>query len=203
MASGSIYERLGEAIGYGLAAVVLGPKAALERRARRAIRHALLDWCAPLDPVKLVAPRGVLRRGVTLATAMGPMAAEVTVDVHDKQAKLVASTPQLPPMVAVTVTTMLTRRVLADWEDLPTKTNGRLVALTKTLDEVTCDALIEHVAAGPLGRLAPLDVVIRPSEIEVVFAAPSVDAEWSDVGKGVTLLSTWLAERWPGSYRSW
>lgn len=63
----SYWVSLGERVGYGLALVVLGPAAALERRARLAMRAALLDFCSELQPLKLIAPKGKVRRSVARA----------------------------------------------------------------------------------------------------------------------------------------
>lgn len=84
----SLWERFGEHIGYGLAAVVLGPHAAFERRARRAMRAAMVTWCAPLRPEKLDAPRGKLRRRAELPAPGGSLAIDVVLDLARREARI-------------------------------------------------------------------------------------------------------------------
>ena len=208
----SIWERIGEGIGYGLAAVVLGPQVAIERRQRRTMRSAFREWSASLGATSLVPPRSGERRcAVMLPTSADAIAAEVTLDPYGRTAALAATPPQLPALVDVIVSVIAGAR-----PTLMQVTTGRsvmgkplvashdpLYAFSETLDEATCQALIDAMASGPFGHgFHATRIDIRHDGIDVALPAPTSVAEWQALTAGIVALSRWLAEKWPVSYRT-
>lgn len=191
----SVWERFGEHIGYGLAAVVLGPQAALERRARRAMRAAMIAFCEPLGPVKLEAPRGILRRRAELRADRGPVALELELDLRKRSAHASLVLERLPNYVAATIT--------KDASTLdPHAAPGPLSVASASLDAAVARALRDVVAAGPLQRVESFSITISPERLEILAVAPKTREEWDALGEGALAIVAWLSGRWPASYRS-
>jgi hypothetical protein len=200
----SIWEQLAERVGYGLGALIYGPGWLVERRARRVARDALLGWCDGLATTKLVAPRGWLKRTVSLPTQVGePITIEVDLDLAYRRATVVAVVQALPSYAAARVS-----RALGLIRDVrmrlgkPLAMSANVRVDSETLDADAGQALLETVANGPLARLEAFDLDIRSEQIELRIVAPSAMEEWSSVGAGLVAIVTWLAKRWPSSYRS-
>ena len=58
----SFWESVGEKIGYGIAAVLYGPRVAIEQRHQRTIRRAFAAWLADEQYTKQIAEPGRVRR---------------------------------------------------------------------------------------------------------------------------------------------
>jgi hypothetical protein len=58
----SFWEAVGEKVGYGLAAIIYGPRVALEQRHKRTIRRAFAAWLGDEKFTKQVAEAGRVRR---------------------------------------------------------------------------------------------------------------------------------------------
>ena len=56
------WEAVGEKLGYGIAAVIYGPRVAIEQRHERTIRRAFAAWLGDEQYTKQVAERGRVRR---------------------------------------------------------------------------------------------------------------------------------------------
>jgi hypothetical protein len=204
--SASVFERFGEAVGYGLAVVILGPHAALERRARRAMRAAMVEWCRDLQPVKLEGQPGIFRRTAALPGTPGtggPLSAELELDVNEKRARVGVAIERLPAYVKASIGKaasalhpMLKRR-----RGPPRATAGGFRLDSQTLDDEVANALVAVVAAGALERLEHVEVALSPERIELLTIAPTTREEWTAIGDGVVALASWLGTRWPSSYR--
>jgi len=198
----SFWESLGERVGYGLAAVVLGPVVARERRARRAMRSALLEFCRPLQPLRLLAPPGVLRRSVQLPVATGSSALEIVMDLESRRVRITASIERLPSYVEARIAKSLSslhdeRLRLSEAR----AGSGAFRVWTESLDVDVAKALVESVAGGPLERLAAVEVELSAERLDVLAVAPQSDEGWQAIGDGLTGLAAWLAAKWPASYR--
>lgn len=180
----SFWERVGQGIGYGLAALVLGPPAAISRSERRKIRRAFVAWCDEQSAVKLEGRRNVLRRSITMTSALGAMPAEVELDSFARRATLRVTIPPLPAWVRAQVAC-----------------ESGVTVESESLDREAQRALRDFVAAGPLGALRVLDVDIASERLEVLAIAVTTLDAWRAMGRGVVALADWLAERWPLGYR--
>jgi len=180
----SFWERVGEGIGYGLAALVLGPAAAISRSERRRVRHAFNAWCDEQSAVKLEAPRGVMRRAITMKSSIGAMPAEVRLDLFARRALIRVAIQPLPPWVRARVECEHAVRVVSD-----------------TLDLAAQRELGNFVARGPLGELRVVHVDVASEAIEVYAIALTTLAAWRSVGGGIVTLADWLVEKWPVGYR--
>lgn len=58
----SFWLRVGETVGYGIAAMLLGPKVAIEQRRRRTARRAFATWLGDEVYTKQIAEPGRVRR---------------------------------------------------------------------------------------------------------------------------------------------
>ena len=198
----SLWEELGERIGYALAAVVLGPAVALERRGRREMRAALREWSASLAPTDLVAKeRGVLRRNVRLPTTRDPIVADVTLDPFARRATLRATTQMLPGYVRCTVARAPSRLDGVE-PNLPALASAGEVRLdSETLDPETGTALVSALAATA-SRIDAFEIELRSERTTIRFLAPAHRDGWRAVEDMTRALSAWLAEKWPASYRT-
>lgn len=204
-----MFERFGEHLGYGLAALVLGPRAALERRARRAMRAAMLDYCRDLHPLKLDAPRGSIRRSAQVPTPVGSLSVELEVDLDARKAWASAPLERLPSYVSARVTkspSSLGDTAERGAKAFPGDGEARAIARafrleTASLDDGAAAALVEAVASGPLDDLDALELILSPEHVKLLFMAPATRESWATVGAGVTSLVSWLGVRWPPSYR--
>jgi hypothetical protein len=199
------WERLGERIGYGLAAIVLGPAAALERRTRRSIRRAMLDYVRDLEPMKLESRRGLLGRNVSLRAAAGAtLPAEIEVDLEGRRARVVVQFERLPAFVDACIS-----RDVRELDELPHRPTGWVVATTPTnvrldsdtLDGPAAEALVAAIAAGPLSSTDAFELTISPDRMTLITRAPITRAGWTSIGEGVIAAVAWLIARWPSSYR--
>lgn len=195
----SVWERFGEAIGYGLAAVVLGPHAAAKRRTRRMLRAAFRSWSDAHDPVAMVGGAGTVRRRVTLPARLGPVPLEAEVDPYRSTGKLVIAT-QLPPHAQVLVSRLPASQRLQD--ESATATLSDTQAFSNTLDADVCRAVLELIHRGPLGALETFEIDVSPDHVDVAFAAPRTAEDWRLLSTGALALVSWLDEKWPPGYRS-
>ncbi|HEY1958987.1 MAG TPA: hypothetical protein VGH28_25415 [Polyangiaceae bacterium] len=180
----SFWESLGEGIGYGLAALVLGPPAAISRGERRRIRLAFNAWCEEQSAVRLEGSRGVHRRSIRFRSAIGTTPAEVTLDLFSRRASIHVGIPPLPAWVRARVECEHAVRVTSD-----------------TLDLAAQRELGDFVAAGPLGELRVVRVDVASERLEVFAIAVTTLDAWRAMGRGVVALADWLADRWPVGYR--
>jgi hypothetical protein len=194
----SVWERVGEAVGYGLAAVVLGPHAAAKRRTRRMLRAAFRGWSDAHHPVAMLSGDGTLRRRVTLAGTMGPLPVEAEVDPYMNTAKLVVAA-QLPPLAQVSISRWPASR---RQDESASATMDGTQAFSKTLPADVCRALLELIHRGPIGALETFDIDVSPDHVEVAIAAPHTADDWRLASTGALALVTWLDEKWPPGYRS-
>jgi hypothetical protein len=200
--SGSAWETLGEKVGYGLAAIVLGPHAALERRARRTIRLAMVGWAEAHQPVKREAPRGALRRSVTLRAGSEPIDVDLDLDLAERRATLAFAIARLPSYVDVTVDNDAGRVRNMKLRRLPPRAASGAFRLDgDALDVPTAQALVEAVSSGPFGNLEAIEIELTPERVTVFTLAPSSQEGWSAIGDGIAHLVGWLIDRWPPSYR--
>jgi len=181
----SFWERVGEALGYGIAAVVLGPPAAISRSERRRVRRSFVAWCDEHAAVELAGSRGVTRRAITLDAKLGGLPARAELDVLARRARIEVRIAPLPSFVRATVIR-----------------DGALRVESDSLDPASIQALRDRVASGKLGELRALAVGIASEELVVVAIAMTTLEAWRGIGEGVVELAEWLAERWPASYRS-
>lgn len=178
-------ERLGEVLGYLLAAVALGPPAALARSERRKVRQSFLAWCDEHGGLRLDAGRGITRRAIALPTKFGALSARVELDAYARRARVEAAIAPLPSFVRATFVR-----------------DGGLRVESDALDATSLSALREHVVSGKLGELRALAVGVASEELVVVAIAMTTLEAWQAIGQGVVELAEWLAARWPASYRS-
>jgi hypothetical protein len=198
----SYWERVGEAVGYSLAVVLIGPVAALQRQARRRMVYAAIGFCRRHAPIELAAPKGVVRRAIRLATPGGPIPVEMELRPFEGSASLVVTIPALPGNVHATVRRHPSglrgardRRTEALAED------GSVRIEAATLDVETARALVAAISAGPLGALPSFELEIRREQLDLVVAPPATTEAWVAIGEGIVLLVAWLTARWPSSYR--
>jgi hypothetical protein len=198
----SYWERLGEGVGYGLAAIVLGPAAALERRARRAMRGALVDFCSERQPVRLSAPRGALRRRVRLAErGAAPLAIEIELELASRTARLRADLDRMPGYVEARVARSLgSLRPDERWQVPSLASAGAFSIWSDNLPRGDATALVELVA-GAMATIDAVDILLAPESLEVLAVAPQTIEGWTALGDGVSALAIWLSARWPTSYR--
>ena len=180
----SFWERVGEGIGYGLAALVLGPPAAISRSERRRIRRAFVAWCDAHDATKIEAPRGVARRAIALPTKLGKLPVRAELDVNARRARIEATIAPLPTFVRAAVIR-----------------DGALRVESDVLDPASRAALRDRIAAGKLGDLHALAIGVASEELVVVAIALTTPEAWRALGDGVVDLAEWLAEKWPVGYR--
>lgn len=180
----AFWVRVGEAIGYGLAAVVLGPSEAISRRERRRIRQTFLAWCDERGSVRHEAARGMLRRTITLTTPTGTMPAEVELDPFARRARILAVIAPLPSWVRASARRDETLQVMSD-----------------SLDPASLRALRDSVLASPLGELRVIQIDLESERLEVLVIAMTTIEAWRAIGDGVVALTDWVSTRWPVGYR--
>lgn len=184
MSRRSFWESFGEAIGYGLAALVLGPAAAISRSERRRVRRSFVAWCDEHGAEKREGSRGVLRRAIALDTKTGKTPADVELHAFERRALFDVAIPPLPNWVRAKIV----------WE------NGVKVE-SETLDAPGRRALEEHVARSSLGELRVVWIGVTSERLEVVVIAVTTVEAWRSIGEAVVALADWLVERWPVGYR--
>jgi len=181
----SYWEMLGERVGYGLAAVVLGPVAALERRTRRTMRAAMLDSFEDLRPLRLERRRGTIRRNVQLPTGAGATSIDIDLDLHTHKTKLTLRLERLPSYVEARI-----------------QKHGSEFRLTTTsLDDDANHALVAMLTNGSLAGLDAIEIALSPEEVVIHITAPTTSEEWATIRAGLVDMVSWLAARWPASYR--
>jgi hypothetical protein len=199
----SYWWRQGERLGHALAYVLFGPAVALEMRARRRARQAVLGYCATLESADLGGPRRRIHRSVQLPARGRALSVELDVDVIRRRASFIAVIDPLPGYVQATV-----RR--APWRLTGTKMRlGKALALqdgvrvdSANLNVPMAEALLDAVAAGPLGRVEAFELSVGRECLELTVLAPSTVSEWQGLGEGLVLIEAWLGERWRAGYRS-
>ena len=198
----SVWERLGESVGYALATVLLGPAAALQRQARRRMVYAAIGFCRRHEPTELDAPKGVVRRGIRLATPGGPIPVEIELRPFEDRAALLVTIPALPASVQATVGRHATalHGVRGRLPEALAQ-DGTLRIHSTALDAATATALLAALAKGPLGALPAFELEIRREKLDLLVAAPPSTEAWTALGDGIVDLAAWLAARWPSSYR--
>lgn len=90
--------RIGEAVGYGAAALILGPRAALQRRHLRTIRRAFAYWLSDEQYTKQVATHGRVRRLVERTDDELAFLLECELQPGDDLATIVIQLEKLPGM---------------------------------------------------------------------------------------------------------
>jgi hypothetical protein len=199
----SYWEQLGESMGYGLAAIVLGPAAALERRTRRAMRGGLVDFCSERQPVRLQAPRGTLRRSVRLATrGAAPLALEVELELSSRTARLRADLERMPGYVEARVARSRSSLHPDASQRLatPLSSSGEFSLWSDSLPLADATALVE-IAARATAAIEAVEIRLSPESLEVLAVAPQRAEGWIVLGDGVSALASWLSARWQTSYR--
>jgi hypothetical protein len=198
----SFWERVGETIGYGLAALVLGPPAAISRAERRRIRRAFVTWCDELSPVTLETGRSGIRRAIYFETAIGRLPATAELRVFALRAQVEAAIQPLPTWVAANVSRDLSmlRRVRMRWGE-PLASEGSLRVDSTTLDVDSARALAARVSASKLGELRAVDVEVASERLRVTVVAMTTVEAWRAIGEGIVEVANWLVERWPVGYR--
>jgi hypothetical protein len=200
--SGSAWETLGEKVGFGLAAIVLGPHAALERRARRSLRLAMVGWAEAHQQVKREAPRGALRRSVTLRAGGEPIDVDLELELAERRTSLAFAIARLPGYVDVTVDKDAGRVRNMKLRRLPPRAAAGAFRLDgDELDLPTAQALVEAIASGPFGHLEAIEIALTPERVTIATLAPSSREGWTSIGEGIAHLVGWLVDRWPPSYR--
>jgi hypothetical protein len=198
----SFWERVGETLGYGVAAIVLGPIDAITRHERRAMRKSFVAWTRAWNPVPMTSSKvGFLRRSLTFVTRAGDVPAIAELDVFARRARIVASIGVLPSWVDVT----LGRGSLVDVHTprgTPLAIAGSLRAESNTLDVESARALLANVERGGLGALTDVEIEVRTKELTVRTIAMTTEAAWRAIGDAIVSLAELLAEKWPPSYRS-
>lgn len=198
----SYWVKLGERIGYGLAVVVLGPGAALERSARRAMRAALLDFCGELQPLKLIAPKGKVRRSAQLPVVAGSLALEIELDLRSRRVQITVPIERLPTYVEARIAFALPLLYEDRRLRLPTPRafSGTFCVWTESLADDVAKALVEAVA-GSAAPLHAIEITLSAERIEVLAIAPQSSQEWTAIGDRLVRLAASIATLWPASYR--
>jgi hypothetical protein len=88
------------------------------------------------------------------------------------------------------------------WQRMGERMGYALRIDSDTLDVATARELLDAVAHTKLGRLRALDLSLGRQRLELRMVSPATTDEWLDVEAGLVAVSTWLARRWPSSYRS-
>ncbi len=180
----SLWQRLGQGVGYALAAVILGPPAAIARRERRALRSAFKEWCEELGAVRLEA-RGVMSRAGNLPASAGSLPFSVVLDAFAKRAVLDVATGTLPPNARATIM----------------KDAAGIRVTSDTLDLSATDALARDVAQTGLARLESFVIDIDGERVVLQINAPTTHAEWRAIGLATAQFTEAVVRTWEKSYR--
>ncbi len=182
----SLAEYLAEKVGYALAAVILGPPAAMARRERRAMRTALDSWCEEVGAIRVEAARRERRYSGKLEGAAGSFPFEVTLDAFHTLAVLDVAIEKLPPQADVTIS----------------KPRGREVSATSSmLDASITSALVAEIAGTPIGARDSFSLALDGERIVLHVSAPHEAAEWKAIGDATVAFAESCARRWGSSYR--
>jgi hypothetical protein len=198
----SIWERLAERVGYGLGFMMYGPSAALEHRARRRMRTTMLDFWREAQPIKLGAPRPLVRRAVTLESDAGPLSGQVELDLATRRVTLALPLERLPSYVDARVgKSLATLSAMLLQMGEPLATSGAFRIDSTTLDREAAEALVQAVADGPLDRLEAVEIRVKSDTCEIFAVAPILSEEWAAIRDGSVGVVQWLRARWRSSYR--
>jgi hypothetical protein len=201
----SLAERFGERVGYFLAFVVLGPHAAIERRARRRMRRAMLAWCEQFEPRMVAAPNDTLRRAVVVTSDDAPpLSLDVDLEPFASRARVVATIEPLPPRVKAHVSRALWELTDKRYPLGPAFTNDEGWRVdSDTLDALEARELLATILASPLEHVRPAHLHIAGERVELRIKAPNDEAEWERIGNAMTKVALWIGRRWGArSYRS-
>ena len=195
----SIWERLGEGVGFVLASVVLLPYASAKRRGRRRLRLAFFEWAMSQNGTRSEGARATLVRRVVL----GHREVSAYFYVAFAQAELV-----IPIGPLSSDTEVLVERgayALPGAERLRVAgtllTDAELIVYSGTIDEEAARALTEVIRNVGLTERAMLATTLLRKELRVVFAVPANVNEWVLVAKACVELSEWVERRWATGYR--
>lgn len=200
----SIWEWLGEKVGYGLAAVVLGPAALMERRARRDARRAMLRFAREHDPDVLEAPRNRVHRLMRIATKEEPLHMEARLDLATRRAVLVIDLPSLPATVTARVSRALwdVHNAMRFRMPEPTAISGTTRVDAPDLDVDIAEELLLCVTPGPLDAVSTFEMVVGDGCVSLHVHAPATTEGWEPLTAGLVAIASWARIKWAGSYRS-
>jgi len=178
---GSGWEWVGEKVGYGLAALVLGPAALVERKSRREAKRAFLRFAHAHEPDVLDAPRGTFRRLLRLPTAEGPLHVEVRLDLSTRRALLTTHLPEMP----------------ASFEF----TGGVRLDTAEEGDE-NANALLQEIGTELMDSMTAYELVLKEGRAELLVKAPPADVAWEAIASVVLKIAAWSHKKWAHSYRT-
>ena len=183
----SLAEFLAEKVGYALAAVVLGPPAAMARRERRMMRAALETWCEDVGAIRLEAEgRGVRRRSGKLQGAAGSFPFEATLDPFHKQASVDVAIERLPPQASVTISKPRGR--------------GEIRVTSATPDDSIMQKLVHELPQTRAAR-ETFNLALDGDRLVLHVEAPREAAEWKALGEAMVAFAESCTRRWGSSYR--
>jgi hypothetical protein len=192
----TFWEELGERVGYGIAALIYGPAAALERSHRRAFRRALRAYCSGIDTVRMTPKRsGVVSRRITLAH---DVSAEVELDLASRHAWFEVQLERRPAFVEAIIDKHLGS---IDYDPKIAIAEGELRLSSRTMPADDQKAMLSAIARGPLERLTAVEIVVDPERVVILTPAPTTAEQWSVIERGCLDLVAWIGARWPISYR--
>ena len=200
----SFWEWVAERVGYGLAAVVLGPGALVERKAKTLAKRALYTFAHAHDAERLEVRRGTIRRLVRLKTAEEPVHVEISLDLKKRHAQVMVELPDLPRSTTVWVS----RAMNEFHDDLrlhlgPPRAMVNTVRLDGTdVDDETASALVEEIAKGPLGGVRAFELSLAEGRGQLTVHAPDTSEAWQPIADGMIALTSWTRTKWAHSYRS-
>ncbi len=199
----SFWEWVGEKVGYGLAAVVLGPGALVERKARRESRRAMLRFVAERGPIVFESPaRDTLRRGGRLMVCGEPLDIELTLDLRARKATMSTAIESLPKAFGARVSSGLgelhgLRYRLPE----PRAISGTIRVDSEDIDANAANELLQQVTKSPLGQCPVFELTLQEGRLQLLVVAPRTELEWTGLGITVIALSTWSTSKWRASYR--
>jgi hypothetical protein len=197
----SIWERMGEGVGYAIGAVIFGPSAAIARRERRTLRNALHEWADSVDATHARPHAKGLLRYTGALRGSEPIPFEAELDPFEKRATL-------------DVAIGLAKKVEAEVSKARWALDGVKVRLPSpfahvgtirvddtTLDADTAETLAREIAETPIGALETFSLTLRSDRVVVVVMAPRAPAEWRAIEKALVVLVESWSRRWAASYR--
>jgi hypothetical protein len=206
----SVWEFLGEKVGYAMAAVVLGPPAAVARRERRILRAALAQWSDEIGAIRLES-RGTMKRAGKLLSAAGSYPFEVRLDPFRKRASLDVATGTLPPQARgrlaknptrVSAPTFRYRMTASLWRSLkPLAEVDGITIGSKTLDAETARSLARDAADGGLAKLDTFILEMENERMVLDIVAPTDASQWKTIAAALASFVDACVRRWGSSYR--
>lgn len=169
------------------------------------MRRALLDFCRDLQPLRMQAPKGTLRRSVQLPLALdATLALEIELGLATRVVHLTSPLERLPSYVAA----RLGKSVASLHPDLrmrlaePKARSAAIALWTETLEVDVAQQLAEAVASSRgLEAIAAIEIVLHPDGIDLHMTAPQSAEGWAGLREVIQALVTFVASRWPASYR--